>query len=130
VQISNAIHILNIFTDMWLNESVEVAGHFMLCRQLGLCSTHFEVPMYTLCVSDICRSKKIYWCIVSFQVLEMRLGDLTEQSSQNWFVSALGELFRVNLGAVRGGRVQIFGCVLLLGPARRAPLFRYTLMVS
>ncbi|XP_021913243.1 uncharacterized protein LOC110826686 [Zootermopsis nevadensis] len=54
----------------------------------------------------------------SEHVLEMRLGNLTEQSSQNWFVSALGELFRVNLGAVRGGRVQIFGCVLLLGPSR------------
>ncbi|PSN30707.1 hypothetical protein C0J52_25399 [Blattella germanica] len=63
-------------------------------------------------------------------VLEMRLGDFTEQSSQNWFVSALGELFRVNLGAVRGGRVQVFGCVLYLGPASHAPLFQYTLMVG
>lgn len=63
-------------------------------------------------------------------MLEMHLGDFTEQSSQNWIVSALGELFRVNLGAVRGGRVQVFGSVLLLGPARRAPLFRYTLTVG
>jgi hypothetical protein len=60
----------------------------------------------------------------------MRLGDLTEQCSQNWIVSAMGELFRVNLSAVLLGYIQIFGCVLLLGPAKCARLFRYTLTVS
>lgn len=65
-----------------------------------------------------------------FQVLEMRLGDLTEPCSRNWIVSAMGELFRVNMGAVYLGYIQIFGCVLLLGPAKRARLFRYTFTVS
>jgi hypothetical protein len=65
-----------------------------------------------------------------FQVLEMLLGDLTEHCSQNWIVSAMGELFQVTLDAVLIEYIQIFGWVLFLGPAKCARHFRYTMTVS
>lgn len=62
------------------------------------------------------------------QVLQFNFSN-PMNSSQNWIVSALDEIFRVNL-VYSVQRSQIFGCVQYIGPRRSANNFMYTLEVS
>lgn len=70
------------------------------------------------------------------QILCLRLGDLSTATNQNWIVSTLDELFRVNMVTLKIGqrlfetgtcRMQVFGCVQYVGPQNKASNYEYTL---
>ncbi|XP_063230332.1 uncharacterized protein LOC134535215 [Bacillus rossius redtenbacheri] len=65
------------------------------------------------------------------QEILLELGDMTASANQNWIVSAMNEIFRVNfILAKRQSNMQIMGSVQFIGPRRRADDFIYTFEVK